>query len=575
MEIPDVLNASGGAAGGFSPGVLAILGLCVAGGMAGAWFFQKIRFPQVVGYIFIGLLIGDTGLGLVHASDVENLRMLNLFALGIIGFLVGGELRFELFRRYAREFMTILFGEGLAAFAIVGALCGAIVYCITRSFAASLAAGMVFGAIASATDPASTIDVIWEYRAKGVMTAAIIAIVALDDALALTLYGIGTSSAQLVTSSGGSVADALKQVGFEIFGALGLGAAFALVLIAFLRCQQQGDRAVAVSIGVILLVIGTAAFYNLDVILAAMMVGFILTNLAPRRSEEMFKLMRSFSIPIYVLFFVFVGARLDIWDMPGWLWLIALAYVVGRSFGKWSGSWLGAKIVGSAKPVRKYLGLGIFAQGGVAIGLSIVAAENLKSVMVTDTLSLGDMIVYVVTATTLILQFLGPSMVKMALRLSGEAGRDVTAEDVMRGLTVGDVMTQAPVMFPENMSVAQAFKIFSGSAETAYPVIGDDGRVIGILTFDALKNVAGDYPNWCWMLVADAMLPVTGLTTPGAVLLDVYNEMRMERHLRMIVVDSRENMHGLGVLDQRTLELKVEKRLLVITSGMSEQEACR
>ena len=79
-------------AGSVSPGVLMILGLGVFGGMAGAWFFQKIHFPQVVGYIVIGLLLGETGFGLVHPADVENLRLLNLFSLGIIGFLVGGEL---------------------------------------------------------------------------------------------------------------------------------------------------------------------------------------------------------------------------------------------------------------------------------------------------------------------------------------------------------------------------------------------------------------------------------------------------------------------------------------------------
>ena len=106
-------------AGSVSPGVLMILGLGVFGGMAGAWFFQKIHFPQVVGYIVIGLLLGETGFGLVHPADVENLRLLNLFALGIIGFLVGGELKLEMFRKYAKEFITILLGEGIAAFFLV------------------------------------------------------------------------------------------------------------------------------------------------------------------------------------------------------------------------------------------------------------------------------------------------------------------------------------------------------------------------------------------------------------------------------------------------------------------------
>ena len=73
-------------------GVLAILGLCVAGGVLGAWIFQKLRVPQVVGYIVIGVLLGDTGFGLLHGSDIVALRPFNNFALGLIGFLVGANL---------------------------------------------------------------------------------------------------------------------------------------------------------------------------------------------------------------------------------------------------------------------------------------------------------------------------------------------------------------------------------------------------------------------------------------------------------------------------------------------------
>ena len=528
-------------AGSVSPGVLMILGLGVFGGMAGAWFFQKIHFPQVVGYIVIGLLLGETGFGLVHPADVENLRLLNLFALGIIGFLVGGELKLEMFRKYAKEVITILLGEGIAAFFLVALASWGIIYAITGEMAASLAGGVIFGAIASATDPASTIDVIWEYRAKGVMTTAIIAIVALDDALALTLYGIGTSSAQLLTSHSGSVWNSLQTVGIELFGALGLGAAFAVILIGFLRYQAQSDRAVALSVGVILLVIGFAAYYNLDVILAAMMVGFILINFAPRRSEEIFKLLRSFAIPIYVLFFVFVGARLSVWNMPGWLWGIVAVYVIGRSLGKWGGSWLGAKLAGSADSVRKYLGFG--------------------------------MIVYVVTATTLVVQLLGPYMVKVALKRSGEAGRDITEVDIINSFTVSDVMTHTREILHENMPLSCAFEKFREMDYMLYPVVDENDRVTGVLTFEALKNVAADYAVWDWMLVADAMQPLTLFAQPDQPLKSVVDTMQAERIYQMVVVDNGQNLKSVGLLDRRVIHLKIQNELVLRTSDMEKKEA--
>jgi len=102
---------------------------------------------------------------------------------------------------------------------------------VVHDWIISIAAGVVFGAIASATDPASTIDVLWEYRSAGVLTTAIVAIVALDDALAMTLYGLGTSAATILTQSGGdSVGVTLLHTGIELGGAILLGVICGFVL---------------------------------------------------------------------------------------------------------------------------------------------------------------------------------------------------------------------------------------------------------------------------------------------------------------------------------------------------------
>ncbi len=137
-------------------GVLAVLGICVAGGVVGAWIFQKLKVPQVVGYIVVGVLIGDTGFGLLHPADIAALQPFNNFALGLIGFLVGGELSGSIFKKYGKQFTAILLGEGLLAFLLVGVTCTLIVQWVVHDWVIAAAAGVVFGAIASATDPAST-----------------------------------------------------------------------------------------------------------------------------------------------------------------------------------------------------------------------------------------------------------------------------------------------------------------------------------------------------------------------------------------------------------------------------------
>lgn len=544
-------------------GVLFILGIGIFGGLLGAWFFQKIKFPQVVGYIVIGLIIGESGFHLVNQGDIKAFRPFNLFALGIIGFLVGGELKLEIFRKYAKQFMAILFGEGLGAFFIVGTGVSLFLYILFKNASIALAGGVVFGAIASATDPASTIDVLWEYRSKGVLTTSLIAIVALDDALAMTLYGLGTSIAQMLTSDSGSIIKEMGAVSFELFGAILLGGVCALILTFLLRwIHHQPERSLAFAVGLILLLISLVAYLGLDVILATMTLGFVLTNLLPRRSERLFGVMRSFSIPIYVLFFVLVGARLGLSRMPTWLWGVVAIYVIGRSFGKMAGAYIGARATGSEPVVRRYLGMGLFAQGGVAIGLSIMASQRLTGIMVEEDLSLGDTIIFGVTATTLIVQLIGPAMVKLAIKLAGESGRDITRDDVINSLIVSDVMDEDFVSIRENNTLAQTLKIFTENNYVVYPVINKQNMLVGVISLEGLKHVLYDRDSWGWLLASDAMVSVQDKAYCHKSLreaLDLMNELRIDQ---MPVVDREDEGKVVGMLDISRVKMRVSQELI-------------
>ncbi len=99
--------------------IILLMGLAIFLGTAGARVFQKFRIPQVVGYIVIGILIGGSVLNVMTIELVESLAPFNIFALGIIGFMIGGELRSEVFKKYGRQFFVIMLLEGLFAFAIV------------------------------------------------------------------------------------------------------------------------------------------------------------------------------------------------------------------------------------------------------------------------------------------------------------------------------------------------------------------------------------------------------------------------------------------------------------------------
>ena len=544
-------------------GVLFILGLGVFGGMLGALISQRVRFPQVVGYIIIGLLIGESGFQWVRMGDIQALRPFNMFALGIIGFLVGGELHIDEFKKYARQFTMILLGEGIGAFLIVGLTSFGVLYFVSDSILLALAGGIVFGAIASATDPASTIDVLWEYRSRGVLTSSLTAIVALDDALAMTLYGIGTSVAYvLVSDQGASLLSGLFKIVIELGGSLVVGAAFAGVLIILLRWIYQPEKSVAISIGLILLLISITLSLDMDVILASMTLGFVLVNYAPLRSRQLFEMMRGFSVPIYVLFFVLVGARLSLSNMPHWLILLVVLYIVGRSAGKMLGAWMGARITKSEPVVRKYLGLGLFAQGGVAVGLSIMASQHLSDIPLTPEMSLGDAIIFAVTATTLFVQLLGPPMVKLAIKLAGEDGRNITEDDIIRDCIVSNVMWEDVVRIPENMTVSDVVKLFVDHEYLAYPVVDEQGRIIGMISLTSLKNVMLDQEAWQWLLASDVMDQSMEYVSATSRLEDALGHMQQLKMTQLPVVQDEKTMIPVGVIDLNHVRKKVGDKLI-------------
>jgi Kef-type K+ transport system membrane component KefB len=547
----------------FHLGVLAVLGICIAGGIIGAWIFQKLNVPQVVGYIIVGVLIGDTGFGLLHPSDIAALQSFNNFALGLIGFLVGGELSASIFRKYGKQFTLILLGEGLAAFLLVGLFSTLIVYFVCHNWITAIAAGIVFGAIASATDPASTIDVLWEYRSAGVLTTAIVAIVALDDALAMTLYGLGTSIATILTQGGGaSIGATLVGTAIDLAGAILLGIACGFVLNAMMHYLPQTEKRLGMSIGMLMVCIGLAVAFHMDVILATMAVGIVLVNRAPNRSKKLFETVRSFSTPIYIIFFVLVGARLSLGNMPVWIWGLVAAYVLMRSIGKWVGSYWGGRWSRAEKPVQNYMGMALFAQGGVAVGLSIVASHNLQHIQVTEGMALGDMIIFTVTATTLCVQLIGPAFAKLAIKKAGEIGRNVTEEDVLGELKVVDVVDKRIVPLNEGTPLETVVQHFSEQDTFVYPVVSATGKTIGVLTFEMLKELLTDRDTWHWLVVGDVMQPLRHRLSSQMNLSEALRELNNNQVEALPVVDTLENGTLLGVLDVRAVRRIVNAELV-------------
>jgi Kef-type K+ transport system membrane component KefB len=536
------------------------------GGTFGSRLFQKLRVPQVVGCIVVGILLGDV-LDLITPETIEALKPFTMFALGVIGFMIGTELRADVFKKYGRQFFIILFSQGIGAFLLAAVGASVIAWLILPSILTeevaladrvhvSIAIGLVLGAIASATAPATTVNVLWEYKTRGPLTAAVLAIVALDDALALLLYRGAATAASALTGTGyNSVFVTAFVLLGEIVGAILLGFLAGVALYLLLKFVRADDKVLGFSISCLLLVVGISMIGKIGPILPAMTLGVTMANLAPRQSKSTFGLVEKFSSPIYISFFVLAGAHMRFDKIASWLTVMIGVYILCRAAGKMLGSWFGARYSGAAPAVRKYLGICLLPQAGVAIGLAILAGQQFSA-------EIGHSIIMVVMTATFLMEILGPMLVKIGVKRAGEIGMNITEEELIKMYAVKDVMDSKPTSIPQDMPLPKILEVFSTSESVYYPVIDGESCIIGVITIADIKEMFANQDVGGWLLACDVAEPVLDKTTLNRPLEEAIEWMKRYDLQNMPVVASEESDKLVGVLDYSKAMRKISTEVL-------------
>lgn len=464
--------------------ILCLIGFALFFGTIGGRIFQKLHIPQVVGYIIIGIIIGESGLKFISQETVANMDPFNFFALGLIGFSIGGELKSSVLKKYGKQFIWILFFEAFTAFFVVGAIMFTAVFLLTKNIFYSMALSLLFGSISSATAAAGTTDVLWEYRAKGPMTSILLGIVALDDVVALFLFAI---SASIISSIQGSGTSSLWANIFtpimEIGGAVVIGVIAGYVLSYLVRHYQDTERVLSFSIGAILAALGISGILKLDTIMTCMVMGFVLTNTAGKAADGMFSQINKFTPPIYVVFFVLVGAKLNIkqFGKEPIILLLLVLYLGGRTLGKMVGASLGAVLGKASAKIRRFLPFTLFSQSGVAIGLSILCAQRFPG-------DIGNNILIVVTASTFIVQIIGPFFIKYAIENAGEAGLNITEDDIIGKSSAADFIRSKSVRLQCDDNLKNILKVFSENDDLYYPVVAQNDKIVGVISVNEIKD---------------------------------------------------------------------------------------
>ena len=360
---------------------------------------KPVHLPNVTGYLIAGLIIGPYCLGIFQESDAAVTDVLTDVALGFIAFSIGGEFRISNIKQIGTSSITITFFQACLATLLVDA---ALLAC---GFPAPLS--LTLGAIAAA----ATLMVVRQYHAKGEVTSTLLPVVAMDDAVGLMLFSIFLPISQALASNAAlTVTSMLLQPLLEIVLSLAVGAGIGLLIALAMRFFHSKVNRISVAVAAVLLGSALASIWNLSSLLLCMAIGAVLVNLR-NDADELLEITDAWTPPLFMLFFVLSGAELDLAVVPT-VGLLGVVYMVARSLGKYFGSFLGATIAKSSPNIRKYLGLTLLPQAGVAIGMAQVALNALPEY--------GTQIQAVVLTATLIYELIGPVITKLALTAAGE-----------------------------------------------------------------------------------------------------------------------------------------------------------
>ncbi len=379
------------------------LSLAMIVGLLMTRVMKKINLPNVTGYLIAGLLVGPYCLNIFSVENLEGFAIITNAALGFIAFSIGGEFKLSSLKQLGAKVFVITLFEAVGATVIVSTVM------ILLGIDTSLA--LILGAIASATAPAATLMVVRQYKASGPVTSTLLPVVAIDDAVCLMLFSILSSVAKSLEAGAGFdfKSTILKPI-LEIVGSLVIGFAVGFVLSIATKFFKSRANRISLAVTAVFLGVGFSEMLGLSSLLLCMAIGAAMANFS-KVSDAVMECTDRWTPPLFMLFFVISGAEFN-FEIFKTVGLIGVLYLILRSAGKYFGAMAGCALVKTEKNVKKYLGITLLPQAGVAIGMAQLSLTVVPEY--------GEQIRAVILCATLVYELVGPLLTKIALTKAGE-----------------------------------------------------------------------------------------------------------------------------------------------------------
>ena len=408
--------------------ILLSVSIALLAGLLMTRLFKPFKLPDVTAYLIAGVLIGPYcigalgigGLGFPTMDAVHALGLMSDVALGFIAFSIGSEFRLEELKKTGKQAFVIGIAQALVATLFVDLALYAVHIAMPDKL--SLPQLIVLGAIATATAPAATLMVVRQYKANGPLTKLLLPIVALDDAVGLIVFAVSFGIAKTLLSGQVDLVSIIVNPLMEILCSLVLGAIMGWILTQLEKMFHSNTNRLNLATGFVFLTVALSMLdfhvgpvhVSFSSLLVCMMMGTIFCNICPL-SEDLMQRSDKWTSPLLATFFVISGAELELNVFADIAIVgIGVVYIIFRCLGKYTGTLVSAKATKCEPQICKYLGVTLFPQAGVALGMCSIVASS------TDFGSEGALIRNITLFAVLIYELVGPLMTRQALMSAGE-----------------------------------------------------------------------------------------------------------------------------------------------------------
>ena len=420
--------------------ILISISVCCLAGLLMSRVCKLFKLPAVTGYLIAGILVGCfclgrftlpggfyLGFGDPEFKDIHSLSIICDIALGFIAFSIGSEFRLSELKKTGKQATVIGILQAVATTVVcIGILLGLhyILLSATGHDYLPISAVLILSAIATATAPAATLMVVRQYKAKGPLTNLLLPIVALDDAVGLVIFAVLFGVAKAVDGGAMNVLSIVVEPLVEIVASLLIGAIVGYLLSKLEKLFHSNSNRLSLVITFVFATVAITELQDISIagvhvhfssLLTCMMCGTIFCNVC-ECSDEMMARADGWTKPLLILFFVISGAELDlkVFTQPIFV-LVGMIYIISRCIGKYFGAMGSAKMMSCSPDIVKYLGITLFPQAGVALGMvSTVAADKMLSS------DIASVVRFVILFAVLVYEIFGPVMTKWALTKAGD-----------------------------------------------------------------------------------------------------------------------------------------------------------